>query len=1134
MKSQNFEIVRDRWPELASLGSFAEQYVYTDPPSSLVKLRAFSEYMTRGIYSIHSLPMPYRATFVDLLKGDAFVSVVPRVILNKLHSIRMQGNKAAHGESVKPQTALWLLCEAHDLIRWLLVNFEKVDPALLPKFENPTPPQGNDLKEIERIRRKTQEALAAKEEELKVVLAELEEERSKTKTAERTKEELQLFAKEASNSADVLKFDEATTRSRIIDGLLASAGWSVGEGMSSTDEVVKELEVDGQPTASGKGFVDYVLKNDDGLPLAIIEAKKTSVEPERGRKQAKLYADSVEKSTGQRPVIYYTNGYDIWLWDDVEYPPRKVHGYYSKDSLEYLVKFQRSNRKELAILSPQENIVNRLYQLEAIKRVCERFEEKHRKCLIVQATGTGKTRVAIALSELLIRAGWAKRILFLCDRRELRKQGKNAFTDFLPEEPIKVVSSRVSGSASERIFVATYPAMLKVYQSFDVGFFDLIIADESHRSIYNIYGELFRYFDSLQVGLTATPVDFVSRNTFDLFHCEGQLPTANYDLEQAVEDDYLVPYEVFDHTTQFLRDGIKLDGLTASQLQELEDQGEDPLQYNFTSNQIDKAVYNKDTNRVVLRNLMENGLRDSFGQVIGKTIIFARNHDHAILMLRLFDEMYPQYRGNFCQVIDNYNPRAEQLIDDFKDKDNELTIAISVDMLDTGIDVPEILNLVFAKPIGSPVKFWQMVGRGTRLCEHLFGSGQHKTVFRIFDHWGNFERFESGYQPVEPRQSKSLLQVLFEQRVTLAETALQRSEIDVFDTIINLVESDIVDLPEESVSVREKWRERRSVLETKCLSSFAPATVVLLRNTIAPLMQWRNVRGFSEAYSFDLLVAKMQLSMLNRASILDDLKVDFFERLDRLQMNLNQVREQAEVLRLVRSDQFWVDATVDDLESIRIDLRKIMKYREKHTAGPRIPKIIDVTEDSAGIVKERRSTYLKSVHMKAYEKLVEAELRQHFDSNPTLRKIRSGHPVSNGDIQALISLVLTQNPDVKRDHLEEFFQEKAPHLDVAIRSVVGMDSKAVKKVFSEFVLAHPALTAKQTRFLALLQNHINKFGFITVERLYDQPFTVIDADGPEGIFDNGEDIDDLMQMIELFGSHIEADTKVEKNNGAPS
>ena len=807
MKSRNFEILRGTWPELAALGGFAEAYAHDDPASALVKLRLFAENMTKDIYRDLGLPKPEHATFVDLLGNQSFAAITPRVVLDKLHALRIHGNKAAHGEPATTRNALWLLQEAFDLGRWLFIQYGKGDAKSIPTFVQPSPEGTEESKDqLKREKRQVLEKLAAQEAQMETLLRELEAARQETVTAEKKADEIRALASSSAATANLLEFNEATTRARIIDSLLAAAGWNVAMGDASTAEVGKEVEVKHQPTASGLGYADYVLWDDNGNPLAVIEAKKTSVDPERGRQQAKLYADGLEKAHGHRPVIFYTNGYDIWMWDDVlGYPPRKVFGYYSKDSLQYLVNFQRGARKPLNSLEPNVAIVNRLYQIEAIKRASERFSDGHRKALIVQATGTGKTRVAIALAELLIRAGWVKRVLFLCDRRELRKQAKNAFGDFL-SEPIRIVSSRVNQSASERIFLATYPAMQTVYQSFDVGFFDLIIADESHRSIYNVYGDMFHYFDCLQIGLTATPVDFVSRNTFSLFGCEGQLPTANYDLEQAVKEGFLTPFEVFEHTTQFLREGIRLDILTKEQILQLEEQGEDPAQYDFSSEQIDKIIYNKDTNRAILRNLMENGLRDATGQVPGKSIIFARNHQHAVLMRQMFDEMYPQYGGRFCQVIDNYDPRAEQLIDDFKGDgaNSDLTIAISVDMLDTGIDIPEILNLVFAKPVKSPVKFWQMIGRGTRLKKDLFGSGQDKKIFRIFDHWGNFERFEMGYRPAEPTQSKPLLQLVFEERINLAETALRQSEIAAFEAVIDLIGKDIETLPEESVSVREK------------------------------------------------------------------------------------------------------------------------------------------------------------------------------------------------------------------------------------------------------------------------------------------------------------------------------------------
>jgi type I restriction enzyme R subunit len=965
MKSANFEILRKGWPELAELGGFAEAYAHADPASALVKLRLFGENLTKDIYRDLRLPKPDQPTFVDLLKNPAFSAITPKVILEKLHALRIHGNKAAHGEEAKPHNALWLLKEAHDLARWLLVQHRDAKAADIPRFTQPAAPQAAEARE----RRQILEKLAAQEAQMEALLRELDAARQLASAAERKAEELQALSLSAHAAADALEFDEATTRARLIDSQLASVGWNVAAGEASTEQVGKEVEVSRQPTESGIGYADYVLWDDNLNPLAVIEAKKTSIEPEQGRHQAKLYADGLEKSYGYRPVIFYTNGFDIWIWDDAQgFPPRKLYGFYSKDSLQHLANYQRKEHKPLDTIEINEQIVERLYQIEAIKRVCERFEGKHRKALIVQATGTGKTRVAIALADLLIRAGWVKRVLFLCDRRELRKQAKNAFNDFLPE-PIRIITSRVRSNASERIFLATYPAMQKVFQSFDAGFFDLIIADESHRSIYNVYGDIFYYFDCHQIGLTATPVDFVTKSTFRLFNCEGQLPTANYDLEQAVQDGYLTPFEVFEHTTQFLREGIRLETLTKEQIEELEEQGEDPAQYDFSSEQIDKIIYNKDTNRAILRNLMQNGLRDATGQLPGKSIIFARNHAHAILLSQLFDEMYPQYGGKFCQVIDNYDPRAEQLIDDFKGSgtNDDLTIAISVDMLDTGIDIPEILNLVFAKPIKSPVKFWQMIGRGTRLCPDLFGPGRDKTIFRIFDHWGNFERFEMGYRPAEPAQGKGLLQQVFEERMTLAETALHRSEIQVFERAIGLIAADIEALPEEAIGVREKWKEKRTLSQEATLKAFAPVTVARLRQDIAPLMQWRNIRGLSDAYELDLLIARMQIAVLHRSGQVADLKIELMDRLGTLQMHLNPVREKAEVIKRVKSDEFWDLVSVEALEEVRTPLRDIMHYRQRGGGPPLPPKIIDITEEASGVQFSRRSTSLKTVDMKAYQ-----------------------------------------------------------------------------------------------------------------------------------------------------------------------
>ncbi|MCY4459635.1 MAG: DEAD/DEAH box helicase family protein [Albidovulum sp.] len=1131
MKSVNFEILRNRWPDLAALGGLAEAYAHADPASALVKLRLFAENLTKDIYRDLELPKPEQPSLVDLLENDTFAAITPRVVLGKLHAIRMHANKATHGESVRAQSALWLLKEAHDLARWLCIQYGDAKADQLPAFAKPSAPGQAEKNE----RRRILEKLAAQEARMGALLAELDVARSKAGTTEKKTAELQELTYSAQSAADQLQFNEADTRSRLIDSLLASAGWDVGLALQSTAQVGKEVELNGQPTTTGTGYADYVLWDDNGNPLAVVEAKKTAFDAERGRHQAKLYADALEKKYGHRPVIFYTNGFDIWIWDDAQnFPPRKLYGFYSKHSLQHLGNYQRHQKRPLDTIGINDQIVDRLYQLEAIKQVSERFLQKHRKALIVQATGTGKTRVAIALSDLMIRAGWVKRVLFLCDRKELRKQAKNAFNDYLPE-PTRVINSRVRSNASERVFLATYPAMQKVFQSFDPGFFDLIIADESHRSVYNVYGDIFYYFDCHQVGLTATPVEFITRNTFRLFDCEGQLPTAHYDLEHAVEDGYLTPFEVFEHTTQFLRECITLDGLSSEQIEELEEKGEDPSQYDFSGEQIDKVIYTKDTNRAILRNLMANGLKDATGQVLGKSIMFARSHHHAMLLRQLFVEMYPQYAGKFCQVINNYDPRAEQLIDDFKGEgtNDELTIAISVDMLDTGIDIPEIVNLVFAKPVKSPVKFWQMIGRGTRLCPGLFGPGNDKSVFRIFDHWGNFARFDIGYQPAQPTQGMPLAQLVFEERLTLAEAALERSEVPVFEMILGLVAADINALPEESIALRDKWREKRVLSCSEILQEFAPTTVARLRQDVAPLMQWRNIRGLGDALALDLLFARMQLAVVCGSGALGDLKIDLMDRLAALKMHLNPVREKAEIIKRVQSNAFWANASAADLEEARINLRDIMHHRARRVFQHGPPKVVDITEDAEQMQFARHSASLNSADMKAYRQIIEAELKQHFETDPVLKKIRSGEPVSDREIESLVSLILTQNPNVRRELIEEFFSETAKPLYVAIRSIVGMDPHAVQEKFTSFVQKHPKLSAKQTRFLSLLQNHIVRYGMIEIERLYDAPFTIIDAVGPDGVFENEGDLIDLIKIVRTFGTRNRERLDINPNEGKP-
>jgi len=1125
----NFEHIQSKWPELHQLAAFAEDYAITDPQSSLVKLRCFAEKVVGYLYKELRLPVLPTSNIFDKLTADDFTSAVPRLITDKLHAIRKSGNQAAHEGKVDQQQAIWILKESYFLASYLFMAYANGTQQECPEFKAPEQTQPTNQSDAQFAKKNKQltQQLAENQARLKRALDELE-------AAELAQKQAQQQAARLKQTIDAEKltqvktrneqivnssfnFNEDETRKRIIDLDLRNAGWNIALDDKSTEDVGKEVKVTDQPTTTGIGYVDYVLWDDDGKPLAVIEAKRTRENIEKGRQQATLYANALEKQYGQRPIIFYSNGWDIKILDDTQgYNSRGLYGYYSKDSLQYLIK-QRTLKKDLNKTPIDTTVAGRLYQMETITRVCERFSDKHRKALIVQATGTGKTRVSIALAKRLLDAGWAKRVLFLCDRKELRKQAGNAFTEFT-KEPVHIVGkSAKNTAASARVFIATYPGMLRIMNKYDVGYFDLIVADESHRSIYNIYGDIFKYFDALEVGLTATPVEMVSRSTCDLFGCDYKLPTANYPLEDAIEQGNLVPYKIVSYTTQFLREGIKKDNLTDEQIAQLEDQGIDPNELDFDAKQIDEAIKNKDTNRLILRNLMEKGLRDKDGQLPGKTIIFARNIAHAELMAQLFSELYPQHGANFCRVIHSKYERAEELIDDFKSSDeNSMRIAVSVDMLDTGIDVPECVNLVFAKPIKSKVKFWQMIGRGTRLCEDLYGPGKHKTHFLIFDHWANFEYFDENPEEDDVKQAKSLLQKLFEARVTLAQTALKKANMDVFDQTIKLIHDDICLLPMESISVRDNWLVVETYKDFKRLNQFSPQTVSDLLEKIAPLMQWRNIMGQSEAYKFDLELTTIQTLIFTDANQIDLAKQSIMNKVESLQMHLNEVRSKAPAIEEIQTQQYWQYLTHAALEQSRINLRSIIHLRNKSVKPPTRDFVLDIIEDENQIHEADRLTKIVSIDYQIYRQEVEKTLTPLFESDSVLKKIRNGEQVTEADLAQLSSLVHTQNPSVDLNTLKEFFPESTATLDKILRTIVGMDKNAIEQSFTTFVQQiHTHVNAKQQRFIGMLKNHLIRHGAIEIAQLYDAPFTQIHDMGLDGVFSQ-QQADVIEQFIKQF------------------
>lgn len=1112
--ASNFDFLRPHNNLLADLGSLAEATLHIDPGAAQTRLRAFAEETVKSIYKEEHLPRLPQANLFELLNDSVFTGCVSKRLLDLLHFLRLQGNDTAHGGLGDTNTAKQALKVSHQLALYMAVNYYGQSKDSLMAFSDPVDTRSNLQQSIASYEKELQEQQKA----LQQAIEQLEQERSKKAATEPPAiPDQQKRQQHSQQVADSLQWNETKTRQLLIDAMLLQAGWDI----DNLEQVGQEVELPFPDNPSGKGYADYVLWADNGKPLAVIEAKKAgNVSLQAGREQARLYADALEKMTGQRPVIFYSNGYETFLWDDCQYNSyRPVYGFYSKDSLDYLI-FQRQYRiPELEQHNPDLDIAGRPYQIEAIKSVAAHYQNQRRKALIIQATGTGKTRVAIALSKLLLRTNWAKRILFLCDRRELRTQADDAFKIHLPSEPRCVIGESNRIDQSSRIFIATYPGMMNRFAQLDIGFFDLIIADESHRSIYNKYRDLFDYFDALQLGLTATPVKFISRNTFSMFGCESGDPTFEFGLDAAINNQppYLVPFRVKDLTTEFLRDGIHYNDLNEEQQRQLEeDLGlEEAQRTTIAGKDIGRKIFSKATDQIILENLIENGIKDETGSLVGKTIIFAQRQDHAEHLEKLFCELYPQYGSRVCKVIHNKIPKVDSLIREFKQGNNDFRIAISVDMLDTGIDVPEVVNLVFAKPVKSWVKFWQMIGRGTRLCADLLGPGKDKSEFLIFDHYGNFEFFEQDYKEAEDSGSKSLLQNLFEARIELATAALQRNHAAGFDTAIELLRADLNDLPDDSIAVRRELRSLHQLQQLpNLLQVFAPSTRHLLETTMAPLMGSR-VLADKHAIQLDRLMAGIQRCLVEQASCFEDGKTALLAELDRLAINIQAVRQKDALIAEVRSAEFWQNCSIERLEQARHELRGIMKYRRQGTE-PGYQTPTTQTPDGNIKIEERKDAISeKNKAMLLYRLRLKDILDTMLQNNPVLQKIHRGEPVAASELDSLTSTILTSHPGVSLDVLNEFYERTAEQLHLTIREIIGLNPTAIEAHFTELLHNHGSLTAQQVRFMNLLKNHIATNGNIAIEKLYEPPFNSISQEGIDGVF-SPDDVDALVAVLRPF------------------
>lgn len=1105
----NFSFLKSEWPELNESAEKVESLVRTDARSCCFYARRTLELAIHWLYEHDpELRRPYDDNLSVLIYEPTFKQNLTGELFLKVKTIKEIGNLAVHSRKpITERDALRATKELFHFLYWLARMYARHSPA---QYKNIA--WDEQLVPIARVSvsAKTLDQLKTLEEQLHERDREIAEKAkaladTDTQIAQ-LRQQIAEAKKQNERIPDDHDYSEAETRDYFIDLLLREAGWTL-------DKVEdREYPVIGMPNEKGEGFVDYVLWGKDGLPLAVVEAKRTKKDSRIGRQQAKLYADCVEAQFKQRPLIFYTNGYKTWFWDDQNYPPREVQGFYKRDELELLIQ-RRSKKKDLAKERINKEIVERYYQEESIRAVTEQFAKMQRKSLIVMATGAGKTRTVIALCELLQRCNWIKRVLFLADRVALVRQACNAFKQHLPDSnPVNLVTEKYTDS---RVYISTYPTMMGQINEvedglrrFGVGHFDLVVIDEAHRSVYQKYRAIFEYFDSLLVGLTATPKDEVDRNTYSLFDLEKGVPTYSYDLDQAVADGYLVPYKPVEVPLKFVREGIKYDDLPEEEKEEWDaiewDEEKQDKPDSVDPAALNKWLFNADTVDKVLETLMKRGQAVSGGDLLGKTIVFAKNHRHAIFMQERFDKNYPHYKGTFARVIDSQEPYAQSILDEFSTPTKPLQLAISVDMLDTGIDIPELVNLVFFKIVRSKTKFFQMIGRGTRLRPELFGPGEDKEFFYIFDFCGNLEFFNQDAKGVEGSAQESLGTKIFRARVELLErfrdggineSSIRDLDVELAETLRQQIGAMNVDnfVVRPHREVVEKFREP-AVWEELSPDEFEELDYVLagLPNELEPEDE--------TAKRFDLLMLKLQLAVVTKDVSFVTLREQVKEIANRLEdkRTIPMVGDQFELILDLQQDEYWTDVTQPMLEDIRKRLRDLVKFIDKKQRK----LIFTDFEDSLGdIIEGGYSAPPSAVNIVQYRKKVMNFLKEH-ENHISLQKLKRNIPITASDISELERILFESGAVGTKEDFEKAYG-KQEQLGLFIRKMIGLDRQAAKRAFRDY-LDRQNLTTNQIRFIDLIIDYLTQNGVMEAGLLYEAPFTDHSTMGLDGMFTDSE------------------------------
>ncbi len=1080
----NFDYLKQepKFSRFADVAISAERIILMDPEASIINSRRAMEFAVKWMYSVDSdLEMPYQDNLQSLMNAEEYRDIVGPDLWKRMDYIRRCGNNVAHSNKKLGRDEAMLCLEN------LFIYLDFVACCYSEQYEERSFDKTVITSRIEKARESKAAASAVK--------AELEREQEKSARQEldlqklmaenaSLKEELSARRQEQQQAyvPKPLDLSEYKTRKLYIDAMLMEAGWTEGK------DWLNEVELHGMPNQSGSGFADYVLYDDMHRPLAVIEAKRTCADVSRGRQQAKLYADLLEQKYKRRPVIFLTNGFETHIIDG-QYPERPCAVIYSKRDLEKWFNLL-AMRTSLEHVTVDKNIAGRYYQEAAIKAVCRSFDEKNRrKALLVMATGSGKTRTVIALCDCLLKAGWVKNILFLADRNSLVTQAKRSFVNLLPSLSCTNLVEEKDNYNAHCVF-STYQTMMNCIDTvsdsqgklFTCGHFDLVICDEAHRSIYNKYRDIFSYFDAPLVGLTATPKDEIDKNTYEIFELENGVPTYGYDLAQAVKDGYLVDYVSVESKLKFIEQGIVYDELSEEDKEAYEATfggGQGNLPESIGSSALNSWIFNEDTIKQVLNILMTDGIKIDYGQKLGKTIIFARNHDHAEKILEVFHREYPSF-PDYAKVIDNYMTYAQSAIDEFSDPKKLPQIAISVDMLDTGIDVPEVLNLVFFKKVMSKAKFWQMIGRGTRLCPGLL-DGEDKQKFYIFDFCGNFDFFRMNKGKAAANTISlqgAIFNLQFEISYKLQDMEYQTDRLTAYrKALVDQMSGKVRELPRDSFAVRQHLKYVELYSEPSGYHALTYEDTLLVREEVAPLIQPDGDEV--NAVRFDALMYGIELAYLVGKKY-SKARTDLNRKVAGIagMSNIPEIQAQSDLINKILHTDYVEAAGINEFEEIREKLRDLMKY----VSSEKVKYTTNFADELLSM--EWKESELENDELKNYKAKAEHYIRQHQD-NPAIAKLKTNQPLTQSDIEALEE-TLWHEVGTKQDYEQEF---GAKPLGEFVREIVGLDMNAAKEAFSAY-LTDANLDSRQIYFVNQIVEYIVRNGMMKdFSVLQEPPFT---------------------------------------------